>query len=61
MQNSRFTANHPHTAQINLLEHVYTWEGEVIEIIGDGKYWNHARTGQNTGNHPVLEQQYRMN
>ena len=37
---------------MDLLEHVYTWEGEVVEIIGDGKYWNHARTGQNTGNHP---------
>lgn len=34
-----------------LLEHVYAWEGEVIEIIGDGKYWNHSTTA-NTGNHP---------
>ena len=25
---------------------------EVIEIVGDGKYWNHSRTAQNTGNHP---------
>ena len=39
-------------AQVDLLEHVYTWQGEVVEIMGDGKYWNHARTGQNTGNHP---------
>jgi|TARA_B100000513_G_scaffold19290_1_gene7639 SET domain-containing protein len=34
-----------------LLEHMYAWEGEVVEIIGDGKYWNHSTT-PNTGNHP---------
>jgi len=39
-------------AATELLEHVYTWEGEVIEIVGDGKYWNHSHTAQNTGNHP---------
>ncbi|EOD24067.1 hypothetical protein EMIHUDRAFT_207150 [Emiliania huxleyi CCMP1516] len=52
------------TEAIELLEHVYCWEGEargahmpslVLEVVGDGKYWNHSRTRQNTGsggNHP---------
>jgi hypothetical protein len=33
---------------------VYTFDGAVIEIPGDGKYWNHAKTGgrANTGAHP---------
>ena len=40
--------------QVELCEHVYSWEGKVIEILDDAKYWNHATTasGQNTGNHP---------
>ena len=40
--------------QVELCEHVYSWEGKVIEIIDDAKFWNHATTasGQNTGNHP---------
>ena len=25
----------------DLLEHVYTWEGKVIEILDDAKVWNH--------------------
>ena len=74
------------TEAIELLEHVYCWEGEargahmpslvlcsplrtviwlgsrrqelerrvcahaqVLEVVGDGKYWNHSRTRQNTG------------
>jgi len=37
---------------IELLEHVYTWQGKVVEILDDAKYWNHSRTAQNTGNHP---------
>lgn len=37
---------------IDLLEHIYSWRGEVLEIVGDAKYWNHSRTSQNTGNHP---------
>ncbi|KAL1529511.1 hypothetical protein AB1Y20_000457 [Prymnesium parvum] len=43
--------------QVALCEHVYTWEGKVVEIIDDAKYWNHATTksGQNTGNHPDAE------
>ena len=35
----------------DLLEHVYTWEGRVIEILDDAKVWNHA-PDHNTGNHP---------
>ena len=35
----------------DLLEHVYTWEGAVIEILDDAKVWNHA-ADNNTGNHP---------
>ena len=38
--------------QVELCEHVYCWEGKVIEILDDAKMWNHARAGQNTGNHP---------
>lgn len=34
-----------------LLEHVYTWKGVVIEILDDAKIWNHA-ADHNTGNHP---------
>jgi len=36
----------------DFLEHVYTWEGKVVEILDDGKLWNHSRVKQNTGNHP---------
>ncbi len=35
-----------------LLEHLYTWDGKVVEILDDAKLWNHSRTNQNTGNHP---------
>jgi len=35
----------------DVLEHVYTWEGRVIEILDDAKVWNHA-PDNNTGNHP---------
>ena len=34
-----------------LLEHVYTWKGCVIEILDDAKIWNHS-ADHNTGNHP---------
>jgi hypothetical protein len=37
---------------VDLLEHIYCWQGEVLEIVGDAKYWNHSRLAQNTGNHP---------
>lgn len=37
---------------VDLLEHIYTWGGEAIEIVGDGKFWNHSRAKQNTGCHP---------
>ena len=37
---------------IELCEHVYCWEGKVVEILDDGKLWNHSRTVQNTGDHP---------
>eukprot|EP00967_Tisochrysis_lutea_P143534 scaffold266767_cov33-Tisochrysis_lutea.AAC.1 len=40
------------TEAIDLLEHLYCWGGEVLEIVGDAKYWNHSRMKQNTGNHP---------
>jgi SET domain-containing protein len=39
------------TEAVDLLEHVYTWEGRVIEILDDAKIWNHA-ADHNTGNHP---------
>jgi len=39
-------------AAVDVLEHIYCWEGEVLELIGDAKYWNHSRARQNTGNHP---------
>ena len=35
-----------------LLEHLYTWDGKVVEILDDAKLWNHSRKHQNTGNHP---------
>jgi hypothetical protein len=35
----------------DLLEHVYTWQGLVVEILDDAKVWNHA-PDHNTGNHP---------
>ena len=35
-----------------LLIHIYTYEGKVMEIKGDGKFWNHSHVNQNTGNHP---------
>ena len=39
--------------RVDLLEHVYGWEGAVHEILDDGKYWNHSTAAaQNTGNHP---------
>lgn len=43
--------------QVVLCEHVYTWQGKVIEIHDDSKFWNHAslESGQNTGNHPDAE------
>lgn len=37
---------------VDLLEHIYCWGGEVLEIVGDAKFWNHSRVKQNTGNHP---------
>ena len=36
---------------VEFLEHVYTYGGVVIEILDDGKVWNHA-PDHNTGNHP---------
>lgn len=38
-------------ARTDLLEHVYVWEGSVIEILDDAKVWNHA-SDPNTGEHP---------
>ena len=40
--------------RVELLEHVYGWNGKVQEILDDGKYWNHGtlEQGQNTGDHP---------
>lgn len=40
--------------RVELLEHVYGWEGAIHEILDDGKFWNHstAEHGQNTGDHP---------
>ena len=38
-------------AAADLLEHVYVWEGSVIEILDDAKIWNHSAE-PNTGNHP---------
>ena len=39
------------SARIDLLEHVYVWDGAVIEILDDAKVWNHA-PDPNTGEHP---------
>ena len=36
---------------IDLLEHIYVWDGFAIEILDDAKVWNHA-ADHNTGNHP---------
>ena len=36
---------------VDLLEHIYVWEGLAIEILDDAKIWNHA-ADHNTGNHP---------
>ena len=36
---------------VDLLEHIYVWEGLAVEIIDDAKLWNHA-ANHNTGNHP---------
>ena len=38
-------------ARRDLLEHVYVWEGSVIEILDDAKLWNHSKS-PNTGDHP---------
>eukprot|EP01043_Picozoa_sp_COSAG02_P005266 COSAG02_NODE_142_length_34188_cov_183.180791_5_plen_267_part_00 len=40
--------------RLELLEHVYGWNGCIHEILDDGKYWNHGtlEKGQNTGDHP---------
>ena len=40
--------------RVELLEHVYGWDGRIHEILDDGKYWNHSTltNGQNTGDHP---------
>ena len=35
-----------------MLVHMYTYEGKVIEIIGDGKFWNHSHVNMNGGDHP---------
>ena len=40
----------PEAAQ-DLLEHVYCWLGQVIEILDDAKLWNHSKS-PNTGDHP---------
>lgn len=32
----------------DFLSHAYCWEGKVVEILDDGKYFNHSRT-PNTG------------
>ena len=36
----------------DLLEHVYPWDGLVVEILDDGKMWNHSVTKRNSGDHP---------
>lgn len=36
---------------LDFLEHAYCWEGQVVEILDDGKYWNHSKR-PNTGNVP---------
>ena len=36
---------------VDLLEHIYVWNGLAIEILDDAKIWNHA-AHPNTGNHP---------
>lgn len=41
----------PKAAAAELLEHVYVWEGSVIEILDDASVWNHSAE-PNTGNHP---------
>ena len=40
--------------RVELLEHEYGWDGEIHEILDDGKYWKHStlEQGQNTGHHP---------
>ena len=35
-----------------LLVHMYSYEGKVMEIKGDAKYWNHSHVNVNTGEHP---------
>ena len=41
----------PKADVIDLLEHIYVWDGLAIEIVDDAKIWNHAAS-PNTGNHP---------
>ena len=41
----------PASEAVDLLEHIYTWNGVAIEILDDAKIWNHA-PNHNTGNHP---------
>jgi hypothetical protein len=41
----------PKEARNELLEHVYCWDGSVIEILDDAKVWNHSAT-PNTGSPP---------
>lgn len=40
---------------IDLLEHIYSWEGRAIEILDDAKVWNHS-VSPNSGNHPDEDQ-----
>ena len=35
-----------------MLVHMYSYEGKVMEIKGDAKYWNHSHVNANTGEHP---------
>ena len=41
----------PAAEAVELLEHIYTWDGKAIEILDDGSVWNHSAS-PNTGNHP---------
>ena len=36
---------------VDLLEHVYPWRGKVVEVLDNGKYWNHSML-PNSGTHP---------
>ena len=40
---------------VDLLEHVYVWDGKAIEILDAAKTWNHSAS-PNTGDHPDVGQ-----